>query len=706
MAKPMYSLMLLLLFIISIITPVHSASIITNYSEIRHIVLYAPAVTSSGTGALTSITLAIGTPGKGRVFFSALPYTELDTQGAARMAAYIASLITGIDFSKYDYFVLIESESPIIGGPSAGALMTIGFISLLGGYQLDQGITITGMINPDGTIGPVGGLKEKLEAVAQAGYRVFLIPFGQRLYQYPVYEERRLPWGIIRSIRYSTIDLVEYGRSLNVSVYEVRDILEACQYFVKTANRPSTSSATNAQYRDYRDVVANETINILSEARNLLNTARDVLSRSRSTTWALLQVSRQLQYLNNTIDQIHEELVKSYPYYAYRKALDTYTNSFYVYWYVMIATGSSSHGELLSYVNESLIEVFNNVFKPLRDRPLEPGEILEKSYPYALFLHAGYMLSQAMQASDYISIFNYVSNAIRDLKELHMFTRISQYITRENHYQGDLGRLPEMINVIYAHSLATSSYISSLISETGYSGGPLNTLNQYMDILSYVPKNDSMGIYGVSAMLIALSIYSIHYFLRTMPQEDIYISQLNLLTTYLNNSFNPISTLYLEIAREAFANNDYDTALHSLSISIAGAQCQLVTRVMMTVENPVVDRTIFTYQLTTNTMENIIDHETTTPLSIANPVITDTKEMNTEINETSSILVNNTASIISETGKSLISQSETPTTLSQLREIRSLAYILAGLIALASIMLAIVISTRRGRKDLITSQPT
>ncbi|MEM4757331.1 MAG: hypothetical protein QW254_04755, partial [Desulfurococcaceae archaeon] len=202
------------------------------------------------------------------------------------------------------------------------------------------------------------------------------------------------------------------------------------------------------------------------------------------------------------------------------------------------------------------------------------------------------------------------------------------------------------------------------------------------------------------------SLSSIHYFLRTMPQGDIYISQLNLLTTYLNNSFNPISTLYLEMAREAFANNDYDTALHSLSISIAGAQCQLVTRVMMTVENPVVDRTIFTYQLTTNTMENIIDHETTTPLSIVNPVITDTKEMNTEINETSSILVNNTASIISETGKSLISQSEIPTTLSQLREIRSLAYILAGLIALASIMLAIVISTRRGRKDLITSQPT
>ncbi|MEM1628651.1 MAG: hypothetical protein QW551_05150, partial [Desulfurococcaceae archaeon] len=194
--------------------------------------------------------------------------------------------------------------------------------------------------------------------------------------------------------------------------------------------------------------------------------------------------------------------------------------------------------------------------------------------------------------------------------------------------------------------------------------------------------------------------------LRTMPQGDIYISQLNLLTTYLNNSFNPISTLYLEMAREAFANNDYDTALYSLSISIASAQCQLVTRVMMTVENPVVDRTISTYQLTTNTTENIISHETTTPLSIVNPVITATKEINTEINETASVLVNNTASIISETGNPLSVKVETPTMLSQLREIRSLAYILAGLIALASIMLAIVISARRGRKDLIASQLT
>ena len=41
-------------------------------------------------------------------------------------------------------------------------------------------ITMTGTINPDGTVGPVGGIPEKIAGTAKAGYKRILIPAGQR----------------------------------------------------------------------------------------------------------------------------------------------------------------------------------------------------------------------------------------------------------------------------------------------------------------------------------------------------------------------------------------------------------------------------------------------------------------------------------------------------------------------------------------------
>ncbi|GMV50235.1 hypothetical protein FBQ96_11265 [Nitrospirales bacterium NOB] len=65
-------------------------------------------------------------------------------------------------------------------GPSAGAVMTIGFAALLKGDQLLRGIALTGTVTGDGDIGPVGGIPDKVRAAAREGYRTILIPSGQR----------------------------------------------------------------------------------------------------------------------------------------------------------------------------------------------------------------------------------------------------------------------------------------------------------------------------------------------------------------------------------------------------------------------------------------------------------------------------------------------------------------------------------------------
>lgn len=64
-------------------------------------------------------------------------------------------------------------------GPSAGAVMTVGFLALLKGDHLQRGVALTGTIEPNGRIGPVGSIPDKVRAAAREGYRTILIPQGQ-----------------------------------------------------------------------------------------------------------------------------------------------------------------------------------------------------------------------------------------------------------------------------------------------------------------------------------------------------------------------------------------------------------------------------------------------------------------------------------------------------------------------------------------------
>jgi PDZ domain-containing protein len=68
-----------------------------------------------------------------------------------------------------------------IGGPSAGLAFTLGVIDQLTAGDLTGGrtIAVTGTINPDGTVGDVGGVVQKTKAVRNAGAVAFLVPPGE-----------------------------------------------------------------------------------------------------------------------------------------------------------------------------------------------------------------------------------------------------------------------------------------------------------------------------------------------------------------------------------------------------------------------------------------------------------------------------------------------------------------------------------------------
>jgi PDZ domain-containing protein len=64
-------------------------------------------------------------------------------------------------------------------GPSAGAAMAVGFIAVLKGDSIRRGVALTGTLAPDGHIGPVGMIPDKIRAAAREGYRTVLMPVGQ-----------------------------------------------------------------------------------------------------------------------------------------------------------------------------------------------------------------------------------------------------------------------------------------------------------------------------------------------------------------------------------------------------------------------------------------------------------------------------------------------------------------------------------------------
>ncbi len=219
-----------------------------NANEAR-IKAVAVKSTEPPEGAVINISVIV-TPGDGRVFVSTIPYTQIDMQGSAQLAALTACDVLGLDFMKYDFFFTIEADSPIVGGPSAGGVMTVATISALKNLSIREDVYMTGMIYPDGFVGPVGGIPYKLKAAAEYGAKIFLIPKGQRVVTVEeTVEEKKGPF-IFISKKSKPVDLYEYGKELGVKVIEVEKIEDALLYYtnytiVKSQQKTNLSKYSN-----------------------------------------------------------------------------------------------------------------------------------------------------------------------------------------------------------------------------------------------------------------------------------------------------------------------------------------------------------------------------------------------------------------------------------------------------------------------------
>lgn len=260
--------------------------------EYRNVTVYAPAVASTDegyVGVISTITVTIQDNGSGRVFVDTLPLTQIDMQGSARLAVKVASALVKnddkceINPSEYDFFFVVRTSAPIIGGPSAGAVMTVAVTSLLQNWTIDDKTVMTGMINPDGSIGSVGGLIQKIDATYSVGAARFLLPKGQA-------------WSV------ADYAMENYG----IEVVEAADINDALRYFTGY-NFSIPESDQKITTEDYIDSMKPLASTLLDEARELYENASDLLNNSKISNYYPFYYRNQIaDFLNNAGDRLEE----------------------------------------------------------------------------------------------------------------------------------------------------------------------------------------------------------------------------------------------------------------------------------------------------------------------------------------------------------------------------------------------------------------
>lgn len=159
-----------------------------------------------------------GTPG----YSTDLEGIEAQGAGAAWKAASGTAASVGALFSALDPTTLgirFTITGPI-DGPSGGAALTVGVIAATRHQQLQPGVTMTGTITPDGSIGRVSGIPSKLRAAASAGYKTVLLPQSNL---------------IDRTVSNIPASMAEFGTSLGLTVIAVDDIGDAYQLFTGTS---------------------------------------------------------------------------------------------------------------------------------------------------------------------------------------------------------------------------------------------------------------------------------------------------------------------------------------------------------------------------------------------------------------------------------------------------------------------------------------
>lgn len=187
----------------------------------------------SGGFAVDTVEVGESPDGEMRVEFSEDEVTGFGPMLRAAMwnSSALALILTGESPTKEFRFQV----SGLSDGPSSGAISTVAVLAAMRGEALLDKTAMTGTIQPDGSVGPVGGIPEKVKGAAEGKYERVGIPIGLR-------NSKSAATG-------ETVDVVALGRDLGVEVTELANIYEAYEFMTGKV-LPSIPSGGNVKVGD------------------------------------------------------------------------------------------------------------------------------------------------------------------------------------------------------------------------------------------------------------------------------------------------------------------------------------------------------------------------------------------------------------------------------------------------------------------------
>lgn len=351
--------------------------------EYRNVTIYAPAVSQSGTGyfgVISTITVTVQSNGSGRVFVDTLPLTDVDMQGSARLAVKVASALVRTDTRPHldprtcDFFFVVRTTSPMIGGPSAGAIMTTAVIALLENWTLDNTTVMTGMINPDGSIGPIGGITYKIDAAYSVGAKRFLIPKGQMTYTEMVTEYQNIN-GVIWQNTYPVTRYVsEYAKTnYGIEVIEVEDINDVLLYFTGWTF-PLKESPDKVTTEDYIKAMKPLATNLLQDAQSTYHNTSDLFNRTTiPNRYPQYYKNQVTDFLNNAAEKLLESehwYTQEVYYTSTSKSFQSLIDANFVSYACQYFSSENPYSFVWSLINQTVL-FYMNKSSLARDAPVQ-----------------------------------------------------------------------------------------------------------------------------------------------------------------------------------------------------------------------------------------------------------------------------------------------------------------------------------------------
>ncbi len=464
--------------------------------DYRNVTVYAPAVSQLGTGyigVISTITVSVQGNGSGRVFVETLPLTDVDMQGSARLAVKVASALVSTDIRPHlepgncDFFFVVRTTSPMIGGPSAGAIMTIAVIALLENWTLDNKTVMTGMINPDGSIGPIGGIPYKIDAAHSVGATRFLIPKGQMMYTAMVTEYQNVN-GIIWQNTYPVVrNVSDYARTnYGMQVLEVEDVNDALLFFTGWTF-PVTESPDKITTEDYITAMKPLATSLLSEARESYQTASNLFNittiPNRYPNYYKNQVTN---FLNNAADRLLDSshwYDKEVYYTSMSKSFQSLIDAHFVSYVCQYFASQNQSVFVQSLINQT-IQSYNNKSELAKNAPINGMVTLQcVGAAQQRINEALSYLSEAntsFRSSDYPTALYKISYAQERIESVQWWLNISNPF----HDSGTINA--SMINTLAEEYLDDAQqaivYSEIIINEMGTTSSYLNDAKNLLEI--------------------------------------------------------------------------------------------------------------------------------------------------------------------------------------------------------------------------------